>query len=63
MAWPKKGNEKEKKNDPNMLKRYNGKMVGTHLTFGEFHQRYAYNKKESNGNDKNYSITNIGSIQ
>lgn len=36
VVWPKKGNEKEKKNDPNMLKRYNGKMGGTHLTFGEF---------------------------
>ena len=46
-----------------MLKRYNGKMGGTDLTFGEFQQRYAQNKKESNGNDKNYSITNIGTIQ
>ena len=55
------GQKKEMKK--NMLKRYNGKMVGTHLIFGEFQQRYAYNKKESNGNDKNYSITNIGSIQ
>ena len=38
-------------------------MGGTHLTFGEFQYRYAQNKKESNGNDKNYSITNIGTIQ
>ena len=46
-----------------MLKRYNVKMGGTHLTFGKLQQRYAQNKKESNGNDKNYSITNIGTIQ
>lgn len=49
----------------NMLKRYNGKMGSTHLTVGEFQQRYGYNKEEPNGNykNKNYSIINIQSIQ